>query len=112
APDFTPHDFGELLVLPDFAKSKPNRLRYMWDYFAFIYMSHKIQNIKRRQLLDQPTLMYLRGSDYEFTIKKGRAAVSSGTTMDMNFQIFVVHKLKKTFNVLKVLSPADLKWIM
>ena len=107
--ELKPNYFGDLLLLPNFTKSRPNRMRYMWDYFVFIYMSHKIQNIKRHQLFDIPTLMYLRGSDYEFTISKDGAAVSSSTAMDMNFQFSVVQELKKNFNILKALSPTDSK---
>lgn len=111
--ELKPNYFGDLLILPNFTKSSPNRMRYVWDYFAFIYMSHKIQNIKRHQpIFDMPTLMYLRGSDYEFTMSKDGTAVSSSTAIDMHFQFSVVQKLKKNFNVLKALSPTDLKWIM
>jgi hypothetical protein len=111
--DLNPNSFGDLLILPNFRKPSPNRLRYMWDYFIFIYMSHKIQNIKRRQQdFDMPTVMYLRGSDYEFTISQDGAAVSSSTSSDIHFQVHVLRKLKKQFNILKALSPIDLRWIM
>src|SRR5712692_3592090 len=55
-------DFGTDVHLPDFEKSTPDELRYAWDYFIFIYVSHKIQNIKRRHR-PSPTMVYLRGSD-------------------------------------------------
>ena len=49
-----PADFGADVPLPNFEKSSPDRLRYVWDYFIFLYMSHKIHNINRRH---RPVLM-------------------------------------------------------
>ena len=39
-------DFGNRVYLPDFEKSTPHKLRYIWDYFTFVYMSHKTPNLK------------------------------------------------------------------
>jgi len=105
------NDFAETLILPNFSKNSPKRLRYMWDCFVFIYMSHKTQNIKRRQsTFNLPTLMYLRGFDYELTLNDGGKAVSNSIMIDTNFQFAVLNNLRGKFNILKTLSPTDLNW--
>jgi hypothetical protein len=106
-----PADFGSDVFLPDFEKSTPHILRYVWDYFVFLYMSHKIQNIKRRQGLF-PTILYLRGSDYEFAVSKEQAGLGYATAIDHQFQTSVLNPFKRYFNVLKALSPTDLSWPM
>jgi hypothetical protein len=106
-------DFGKDVHLPDFEKTSPHKLRYIWDYFIFLYMSHKIQNIKRRdRSYPLPTMVYLRGSDYEFAATRERAALGYAMTLDQQFQSSILHPFKGYFNVVKALSPTDLTWIM
>jgi len=114
--DLRPRSMKDTIFLPALSYENIRRMRVMWDYFVFIYMSHKMQNIKRRQItaksLDLKTILYLRGTDYEFAISRGRAAVGSSTTQDMLFEHSIVRELSESFNITKALSPSDLKWAM
>lgn len=106
-------DFGTDVHLPDFEKSTSQKLRHAWDYFVFMYMSHKIQNIERRQRsLQRPTMVYLRGSDYEFGVRKEQAAAGYATAFDQQFQFAILNSFKADFYLLKALSPTDLTWII
>src|ERR1044072_7707593 len=106
-------DFGNNVHLPNFEKSSPHKLRYIWDYFIFLYMSHKIQNIKRRdQSFPLLTMVYLRGSDYEFAVTRERAALRYAMTLDQQLQSSILNPFNGYFNVVKALSPTDLTWIM
>ena len=88
----------------------------MWDYFVFIYMSHKFQNIKRRQVasgsLDTSTILYLRGADYQLAVSRKGAGVGHSTMEDVLFDYAIIKELRKRFNVVKALSPSDLSWAM
>jgi hypothetical protein len=104
------------VILPAMAAKSARRMRYMWDYFVFIYMSHKIQNLERRQLPSGPTdvltILYLRGSDYQLAISRDGAAVGHTTMDDTWFDINFLSELKGRYNVVKALSPGDLQVAM
>ncbi len=106
----------DAVVLPAFSMQNAKRMRYAWDYFVFLYMSHKIQNIKRRQIasgtLDLPTLLYLRATDYDLAVSEGSAGVGLTSVEDFSFDVRVLTDLAADLNVVKALSPSDLLWAM
>jgi hypothetical protein len=106
---------SSLVVVPQVSLPTTRRMRYAWDYFVFIYMSHKIKNIKRRQVasgsLDLPTILYLRGADYQLAVSEAGAGVGINTMQDTNFSS-ILDPLEDRFDVLRALSPGDLDWSM
>lgn len=105
-------NYKETLVFPNFSSKRTKRLDVTWDYFVYIYMSHKIQNIKYRKPDKRKNLLYLRGFDSQFTIQEDTNAITSTTHIDQAFQISVLDAFKSDFNIIKVLSQSDLKWAM
>ncbi|MEM7327897.1 MAG: hypothetical protein AAF437_04100 [Pseudomonadota bacterium] len=96
-------------LLPELTLRTPKKMRFIWDYFIFVYMSHKVQNIIRSLQPDYlPSLLYLRGSDYDLAIGKDGFGVGYSTTTDAKFQLKVMRHLRPNYNVLKALSPTDL----
>jgi tetratricopeptide (TPR) repeat protein len=104
------------VLLPGLSPLVARHIRYAWDYFVFIYMSHKIKNIKRRQVareaLDLPILLYLRGADYQLAISQVGAGVGFNTAQDTNFHAAVLSELPHEFDVLQVMSPSNLNLAM
>jgi hypothetical protein len=114
--DLRPLSLGDRVAVPGMAAKNCRRMRYMWDYFIFIYMSHKIQNIIARQSKSDPTghpiLVYLRGTDYQLAITREGAAVGHSTMEDFHFGASILAPLEDRFRVIKALSPSDLSWAM
>jgi hypothetical protein len=100
------------VILPGFAPRNARRMRYLWDYFIFIYMSHKVENIFRRQASagtgSEPILLYLRGRDYQFAMAQDGAAVGHTTMDDTHFRLSILSALSRRFKVVKAISPSDL----
>jgi hypothetical protein len=114
--DLRPSSSGKMVLVPAMAPRNAKRMRYAWDYFTFIFMSHKIQNIRRRHTIPTakhpPILLYLRGADYELAITNEGAAISHSTTDDFYFGADYLRPLRHRFNIVKALSPSDLSWAM
>lgn len=110
--ELQPHTIADRAILVEPSLKNVRRMRYLWDYFSFIYMSHKIQNIKRRQLaagsLNQRTILYLRGADYQLAISQKGAAIGYSTDYDYDFITTILRGLYQDYCVFKALSPCDL----
>jgi hypothetical protein len=106
----------DMVILPGMAFKNARRMRYLWDYFIYLDMSHKIHNIKRRQTAagsrDFPTILYLRGADCQIATARQGAGVGHSTMSDAMFCARIVSKLRDRFDVAKSLSPSDLTWAM
>lgn len=111
-----PRLIEQVALLPGFAAKNCRRMRFVWDYFTFLYMSHKSVNIIRRQNLfedcDATRLIYLRGADYQLAIANEGAGVGHMTLQDTKFQLSILRALRKNKNIVKALSPADLQIAM
>ena len=107
--DLEPSSYNQIVLLPNFHYLNPDRLWTMWSTIVYLQYSHKIHNIIRMgSSATFPRLLYLRGSDYEFTFRKERTAISYGSVHDSHFQLNVLNKLSEDFSVIKVISPTDL----
>lgn len=110
--DLQPVDRADQVLLPGLSALVTRHIRYVWDYVVFIGMSHKVQNIRRRQVREGSagfrSLLYLRGADYQLAVSDKGAGVGLHTAQDRNFKLGVLDEVARPFALVQAMSPGDL----
>jgi|ERR1043165_1081244 hypothetical protein len=98
-------------ALFDFNALNLEKLVYICGIYFYVLSSHKKANYYLLQKNPQKRVLYLRGFDFEASVKtEGTLAIGLSSMDTFSFTGKIGDLLAKDFVVFKILSPKDLYW--